>query len=43
MAPVVIEVYTVAPCDSRLHLKGLHAAPIVFEVHTVASCGSMHL
>ena len=44
-APVVFEVYTVAPCSSiRLHaslnfiLKGVHAIPVVFEVYTVAPC-----
>ena len=51
LAPVVFEVYTVAPrgstwlhaapCISILYLKGLHAAPVVFEVYTVAPCGSM--
>ena len=30
-APVVFEVYTVAPCISRLNVKGLHAFPILFE------------
>ena len=42
-APVVFEVYTVAPCISRPNLKGLHTDPIVFEVYTVAPCGSMQL
>ena len=32
-----------APCISRLHLKGFHAAPIVFEICTVAPCGSFNL
>ena len=53
MAPVVFEVYTVAPCGSlqlhvvpcisRPHLKGLHTVPVVFKVETVAPCSSMHL
>ena len=28
-APVVFHVYALAPCISRLHLRGLHAAPVV--------------
>ena len=52
-APVVFEVYKVAPCGSmrlhaapcisRLYLKDVYAAPVVIEVYTVAQCGSIQL
>ena len=43
MAPVVFKVYMVAPCISKLNLKGLHAVSVAFEVYTVVPFDSMRL
>ena len=32
-----------APCISRLYLKGMHVAPVVFEVYMVAPCSSCNI